>query len=109
MATIPSLVKSESEEPLPKENIAPPEEAPDSKIYCINFEVIEDYHSVMRNEDWINLFNQKRFNFSKDKLLLDRIRKSVYLGLHKFPVETREKAWLLMLGINPESEEFRTY
>lgn len=78
-------------------------------MYNINFEVIEDYHSVMRNEDWINLFNQKRFDFHKDKLLFDRIKKSVCLGLHKFSLETRVKAWLLMLGINIDSEEFKTY
>ena len=75
-------------------------------MYGIKFEVIDDYHSVMRNGDWINLYNQKRFNFRKDKLMDQRVKQSVYLGLHKFPVETREKAWLLMLGIDIDSAEF---
>ena len=71
--------------------------------------MIDDYHSVMRKEDWANLFSQKKFNFRKDKLLSDRIQKSVSLGLHTLPVDIRIKAWLLMLGIDTEGEEFRAY
>ena len=72
MNSIPSLVNSHYEES-PKEIPAPDLDPQPGKILFINFEIIEDYHSVMRKEDWVNLFSQKKFNFRKDKLLFDRI------------------------------------
>ena len=74
-----------------------------------NFEVVDNYMSQLRQEDWDELYRQKKFDFKTDKLLYERITMSVHLGLNDLSNSSRLNAWLLMLQIDQDSEQFKFY
>jgi len=45
------------------------------------FEVVDDYMSQMKSEDWKILLEKKRFDFRNDKRLYEWVQMSVHLGL----------------------------
>jgi hypothetical protein len=73
------------------------------------FEVVDNYLSQLRSEEWRDLLENKKFNFRDDHLLFERVRLTVFMSLSEQTKQTRQHAWLLMLGIDLDGAEFKNH
>lgn len=82
-----------------------------------NEHMVEEYQDQMGSAEWIELYRSKKVTMVQlrlsgsqgDKHLFHRIHQSVNIGLSSLTKEARRSAWLLMLGIRPDGDDFRTY
>lgn len=54
-----------------------------------NYEVMDNYLSQLRADDWRVLLEQKKFDFRNDKLLSERVTMSMLLGLNDLTPKAR--------------------
>ncbi|CDW82794.1 gtpase-activating protein [Stylonychia lemnae] len=73
------------------------------------FIFIDDYQNELSKLDWIQLYKMKKFAFTQDRELYPQVKYQVFQGLSSLPSQDRQAAWLLLLGIDTKSEQYRTY
>ena len=61
------------------------EQVYEAKFLVTNIKVFEEYQNQLSYGDWKNLLDNKKFNYRQDQDLYEKVRMSVYLGIHEEP------------------------
>eukprot|EP00347_Sterkiella_histriomuscorum_P004557 403360010 len=89
-------------------------------VYIDNFLSCEDQKMMESTEDteffydpvnWTQMLRDRKFNFTQDRELYSQIKREVCKsgGLDNLNRQERQNAWLLMLGIDTLSQQYRNY